>query len=134
MNSDLSTSIPDREQLIRRVLAAILISGFVSGLITGYFDQGQNAAPGWFDLISTVFILFLILTWYHIDSNAQQYRRNIWLNFLIVGFALVGVPYYLMRSRPEGKRLNAICWLVVFTMLFLGVSVTGEYLGATVFS
>jgi hypothetical protein len=134
MDSELRNSIPERARLIRSVLITMLVAGFASGLVTGYFDANQSVTPGWFDIISTLFILFLLLTWYHIDSNAQGYRRHVWLNFLIVGFALIGVPYYLMRSRPEGKRLNAICWLVVFAMLFLSVSVGGEYLAGMLFT
>jgi hypothetical protein len=128
MNPDPTALNSHRPQLIRRVLASILILGFISGAISGYYEASKSLEPMWSDFTSTIIILFLILTWYHIDSNAHEYKRSIWLNILIIGFALIGVPYYLIRSRAPGKRFHAIALLLSFAFLFIGVSMVGEYL------
>ena len=128
MNPDPSALNLQRPQLIRRLLAAILILGFISGAISGYYEATKSLEPMWSDFTSTIIILFLILSWYHIDSNAHQYKRSIWLNILIIGFALIGVPYYLIRSRAPGMRFHAIVRLLSFALMFIGVSVVGEYL------
>ena len=123
-----SASESHRPQLVRRVLVAILILGFISGVISGYYEADKVPEPVWSEIGTTLLTLFLILTWYHIDSNEHQYKRNIWLNVVILGFAIFGIPYYLMRSRPPGKRLAALGRLSLFTLIFFGVSVLGEYL------
>lgn len=105
----------------------MLIVAFISGAISGYFEAGDLQEPLWSELISTALLLFLLLSWYHIDSNEHQYQRNVWMTVAIIGFALVAVPYYLVRSRVPGKKLSAVTNLLLFALLFTAVSAAGEY-------
>jgi hypothetical protein len=129
MTSD-STPAPvlHRPQLIQRLLCTMLVLSFISGMVSGYYDSIHVAGTTWFDIASTILLLFLMLTWYHIDSNEHGYKRSMWLNIFILGFALFGIPYYVFRSRARGKRFAAMGWLLIFTLLFMGVNVGGEYL------
>ena len=130
-----SSSLPisHRSQLIRRLLLTMLVLSFISGMVSGYYDAINVTNTTWFDVASTLLFLFLMLTWYHIDSNEQGYKRNSWLNVFIVGCAIFAIPYYLLRSRARGKKLAAMGWLLVFTLLFLGVNFAGEYLTSALF-
>jgi len=111
----------------------MLVLSFISGTVSGYYDSINVTETTWFDIASTILFLFLMLTWYHIDSNEHGYKRNMWLNVFIVGFGIFGIPYYIVRSRARGKKLAAMGWLLLFTLLFMGVNFAGEYLTAAVF-
>ena len=102
--------------------------GFISGTITGYFEANNTAEPVLSVLLTTLVTVFLVLTWYHIDSNEHRFQRSAWLNVLIVGFALVGVPYYLYKSRVPEQRGRAFGRLVGFTFVYFCFSILGEYL------
>ena len=46
--------------------------------------------------------------------------------YLIIALAIIGIPTYLIRSRPPGKKLAAIGWLCLFIALFAIISTLGE--------
>lgn len=72
--------------------------------------------------------LFSIYAWYYFDSEIVNYQRSKWLDFTIIAIALIGIPYYLFKSR--GIKNGFICVLIasVFCVLSWLVSETFLYL------
>ncbi|MEJ7805460.1 MAG: hypothetical protein WKG03_06020 [Telluria sp.] len=72
---------------------------------------------------------FSAFVWYCRDSDARSYRRSLWRNMLFNGVALLFVPWYLVRTRPGGKRLAAIMNFAGFCALMLLALIIGSALG-----
>lgn len=53
-------------------------------------------------------ILVVCFVWLGLDSHQLQIRRPWWLNVGIVLLTSVFVPYYLYKTRPPGRRGQAI--------------------------
>ncbi len=104
----------------------MLSLSWLDGLITGSMEKQHLLLPAWWELTATITLMVLILSWYHKDSNTRQFRRTPWLTMAILGVAIFGIPYYLIRSRPAGKKWRALGGLTVFTGLFFSVSFIGE--------
>jgi hypothetical protein len=71
---------------------------------------------GW-EVLCTVLFSFLSFCWYRLDSDARLYRRTALLNVGIVMFAILAVPYYLVRSRPAGQKARALLRLAGFCLV-----------------
>ena len=110
------------------ILIAMLGLSVISGAMTGYFEANHAIEPPWSEFASTLILIVLTLSWYHVDSNEHNYVRSIWLNMLILGLAIIGIPYYLINSRAKGKKLAALGWLTVFVCLFMSLNMVGELL------
>ena len=67
--------------------------------------------------------------WYCRDSDARSYRRSWWRNMLFNGAGLLFVPWYLVCTRPGGKRLSAVLDFVGFCLLMLLALVVGSAIG-----
>ena len=100
----------------------------LSGAITGYFDALHQPEPAWSEISTTIALLILMLIWYHGDSNTHQFKRPAWLTVLIAGFALVGIPCYLIKSRAPAERLQAMGQLALFALCLMAASLAGETL------
>ena len=60
------------------------------------------------NILYQVAALAVCFTWLHFDARQLDIRRPWWLNVGIVLFSSVFVPYYLYKTRPEGRRAPAI--------------------------
>ncbi len=110
------------------VLQLMLSLALLSGAITGYFDALHQTEPAWSEISSTIALLILLLIWYHTDSTQHNFKRPAWLTVLIAGFALVGVPCYLIKSRAPQARMAALGWLTVYALSLMAASLVGEAL------
>lgn len=75
---------------------------------------------------------FTSFVWYCRDSDAAGYRRSLGLNIAVILLGPFAVAYYLLRSRPKGRRLRAILRLLGFIALAVLASVLGTIAGAVV--
>ena len=66
-----------------------------------------NAITGT-QVVANVVLLLLGFRWLQIDSAQLDIRRPWWLNVGVVLLAIVFVPYYFYKTRPEGRRLRPI--------------------------
>jgi hypothetical protein len=53
----------------------------------------------WINVSAGLIVLFALFLWCHSDAEQRGYPSSHFLSLLIVGMALVGVPYYLFRTR-----------------------------------
>lgn len=99
------------------VLIALLGASFALGAVDAVFGPPGAGSDG-NRLIVTVLgnlaLLIIGFRWLNLDAQQLDIRRPSWLNVAIILVAIVFVPYYLYKTRPEGLRGKA-------TLLFFGV-------------
>ena len=110
------------------LLLAMLGLSLLDGVISGLFEVRHAAEPLWWDILALLSMIVMLLCWYHQDSNLRHFQRHKMLNIVILGAAIIGIPYYLIRSRPKGKKIIAIGWLLTYTGLFFLSSACGTRL------
>jgi hypothetical protein len=122
----------DRMLTPRRIFYVLLAVTFVWGLEEGWELQRGRTSPGW-TVALTMLFSFLSFLWYRLDSDLQRYRRSLGLNVAILAVAFLAYPYYIVRSRPRGRRLRAFatfCGGVLLLALASGIgSVLWDVLG-----
>jgi hypothetical protein len=101
-----------------RILALLVAVTAVYGVVAARQMALGIEYSGW-DILSTLMSSFLCFFWYRLDSDARMYRRTALLNVGIVMFAVLAVPYYLVRSRPAGQKGRALLRLAGFSALLV---------------
>jgi len=109
----------------RLALSLLLVVSLLCGAVAEYCQDHFVREPGWWRLVSTASVVLLMFSWYYCDSRARAFRRSRSLDFGVVALALVAVPYYLVRSRPRGKRFRALLNLVGYCVLLMLSSIAG---------
>lgn len=108
----------------RSLLLAILVLMVVNGVVDTSYEAAGAPPIGWSLGLALAFS-FLVFAWYRHDSDEQGYRRTIWLNMGVLVASPLAVPYYLLRSRPAGKRLPAMARLAGFAVLMVLATALG---------
>ena len=108
-------------------ISAYLALSFLYGAI---FEIGRYYH--WPDYLTLAFIIIgvvMIASWYFFDSEIMKYHRTKGMNIFVVGFALIGIPYYLFATRGRKKGMigtGLFLALIVGTSL---ISWLGEWFG-----
>jgi len=94
----------------------------------GLFDRpGLDEGAG-LHLPAGLALSYLCFLWYRADSDARGYARSRWLSMGVVIFTPGAIPYYLLRSRQEGERGQALmgyagCLALVALAVWIGMAV-----------
>lgn len=114
----------------RQSLLSLLLLAALLGAISGRYVTLHRPEPvvlaGVFELVSS----FVLFNWYYSDSNARDYLRSRWLNVAVILLGWLAIPYYLVRSRPRGKKLRALVKCLGFAVLSGAVAMLGIGVGA----
>lgn len=105
-----------------------MITAVESFIVTATNERPNVAVMGLLALLSN----FFAFAWYCRDSDAVGYRRSLLLNIAVIALGPFAIMYYLVRSRPAGRRLRAVMWMLGFVCLLAGASVLGTVTGAIV--
>ena len=91
-------------------ITAMLGVSLVTGIaITALAPNAtETGLPLGIQLAANVMLFVLGFRWLQADSAQLDIRRPVWLNVSIVLLAAVFVPYYLFKTRPDGRRLAPI--------------------------
>lgn len=95
----------------RAALIAMVGVAFVLGAVDTWLFGPPGPLQGGRLLAAVVGNASLLLIgfhWLHLDAEQLVIRRPAWLNIGIVLVAVGFVPYYLFKTRPDGKRGIAI--------------------------
>lgn len=103
----------------RRLLGAILLLMALDGAVEGSYVRAYMVPPLAWTVPLSLSFSFLCFAWYRADSDAHGFRRSLWQNVGVLALAPVGVPVYLLRSRPAGARARALWRLAGFAVLML---------------
>jgi hypothetical protein len=91
-----------------------------------------RANPGLAALVGRALLIlssYASFVWYCRDSDLHRFRRSLWRNTGFIFFGLLFLPCYLVRTRPNGKRLLALLKLAGFAALWMGAIMIGAVLG-----
>jgi hypothetical protein len=113
----------------RRILAAILATMFVSGVITGVADERQLPEPVGWTMLTGILTSFLTFCWFRLDRDARMVGRSAWVNIAILLLEPVALPVYLLVSRPKGEKLRALVRLLGFVVLIMLATMAGMVAG-----
>lgn len=109
----------------KRILILMLLVMVADGYSDAtYASRGLQQPVEW-TLPLTLFFSFLTFLWYRRDSDDVGYARSRGLNIAIILASPISVPYYLVRSRPQGRKLMAVARCAGFALLM----VLGEAIG-----
>lgn len=109
----------------KRILILMLLVMVVDGYVDAtYASHGLQQPVAW-TLPLTLCFSFLTFLWYRRDSDEVGYARSRGLNIAIILASPVAVPYYLVRSRQQGRKLIGLLKCAGFALLM----VLGEALG-----
>jgi hypothetical protein len=75
---------------------------------TGLLDASHADDAAQLHLAVGIAVSYLCFLWYRGDSDARGYRRSRWLSVALVAFTVATIPYYLVRSRGDGERGQAL--------------------------
>jgi len=75
---------------------------------TSLLDASHADAAAQLHPVVGAIVSFLCFLWYRGDSDARAYERSRWLTVAVVAFTVAAIPYYLVRSRGEGERGQAL--------------------------
>ena len=127
MQPDNAFEPPGRSRVVKpnHILILLLIYiAALSGMIS-YLDTRGITEPQWSVVATTLLFSLLIFWWYWADSTSRSYRRSPLLNVAVIAVGFLAVPYYLLRSREKGQRLNAFARMLGFVVLILVAFVVG---------
>jgi hypothetical protein len=109
----------------KNILWALLALMFACGMSDALYAASHVHMPVWWMLLSAFLLSFLPYYWYRLDSEARLYRRPRWMSTAVVAMAPIGIPLYLLRSRPQGGRLGSLARMSGFLRMMLGAGVGG---------
>ena len=81
--------------------------------------------------IVTLIICFM---WLGLDSHQLDIRRPWWLNVGVVLLTVVFVSYYLYKTRPPGRRVDAIFRFFGIVLGALGAIMTGMFMALSMYT
>ena len=110
----------------RALYVLLLITAVESFIVTATHDRPHAGVMALLALLSN----FFAFLWYCRNSDALGYRRTLLLNIFVILLGPLTIVYYLVRSRPKGRRLRAVLRLLGFICLLIGASVLGTLAGA----
>lgn len=111
----------------KNTLWALLALMFTSGMADALYGASHVRIPAWWALLFAFLLNFLPYYWYRLDSEARRFRRSRWMSSAVVGIAPLGIPLYLLRSRPQGRRLGSLARMSGFLLLMLGAAAGGLF-------
>lgn len=104
-------------------------------LVLGVVDVGlgaslTEAARFGIALLGNLALLVIAFHWLNLDSHELGIHRPVWLNIGIVLLLIVFVPYYLYKTRPEGKRAPVLLGFLAVLVACVFASAIGSALAA----
>lgn len=109
----------------KNTLWALLALMFACGMTDALYAATHVTMPMWWALFTAFLLNFLPYYWYRLDSEARLYRRSRWLSAAVVGISILGIPLYLLRSRPQGTRLASLARMSGFLLMMFGAAAVG---------
>lgn len=109
----------------KNILLALLALMFASGMADSLYGATRPSMPAWWMLLSAFLTSFLPYYWYRLDSEARLFLRPRWMSVAVVAVAPLGIPLYLLRSRPRGSRMASLARMSGFLLLMLGAGTAG---------
>jgi hypothetical protein len=96
----------------KRVLFWVLLLMAGTGLLDSSGAAGLHLPAG-------LGVSYLCFAWYRGDSEARGFLRSRWMSVGVIAFTAGAIPYYLLRSRKEGERGQALLVYAAYLALMV---------------
>ena len=106
-----------------RAIIAFLCVGLLMGISTQYPDPFH--VPEWLEWILVLAYGFTVFWWYHADRTDGKLKHSTWLSIAMVGLPMVGLPYYLFKSRGLRAGLLSLAGAIGLTAIAVALSAGG---------
>ncbi len=106
-----------------RAIVAFLCVGLLMGISTQYPDPFH--VPEWLEWVLVLAYGFTVFWWYHADRTDRGLKRSTWLSIAMVGLPIVGLPYYLFKSRGFRAGLFGLAGAIGLTTIAVLLSAGG---------
>ncbi len=114
------------------ILLSFLVLVALAGLIDPLLENSLYYEH--FNLGITLVLVTFIFAWYYYDSEARQYKRSPALNVTVVAMAIIGIPYYLFRSRGAKNGGIAFGHMLLFFCAWLFTTTVSTRIGSMIFN
>lgn len=111
--------------VIALLLGAIDVMLFGAPTTTGTMGATPGGPRLLVAIAGNIALLVTGFRWLYWDSLQLDIRRPAWLNVGIILVAIVFVPYYLYKTRPEGRRLLPIAAFFALIVVVSMANVVG---------
>lgn len=113
----------------QRVLFWVVLMMAAIGLLDSQGGDGHAVEEAVdVHLLAGLVMSYLSFRWYCSDSDARGFRRSRWLSAGVAVFAFCAIPYYLLRSRPDGER----GWALMAYAAYLGTIAFAMWVGMAI--
>ena len=109
----------------KNTLWALLALMFACGMTDALYAAAHVRMPVWWMFLSAFLLSFLPYYGYRLDSEERLFPRPRWMSTAVVALAPLGIPLYLLRSRPQGSRLGSLARMSGFLLMMLGSGAGG---------
>jgi hypothetical protein len=109
---------------MRDAKTLIVLSGMMFSLACGVFEQvvPRHDNPPFVVVLALAGVAF-VFAWYRVDADRRGFRRAPLMGVAVVALAIVGMPWYLIRTRGFARGLGAS---LVFVALLIVASLVRE--------
>ena len=111
----------------RPLLAALALTAIASAVATGL--RGDLPLAALMNGVLSLASSYALFVWFCRDSDLWRYARSRWRNIVFIGMGLLFVPWYLLRTRPAGSRVQALLGFGGFCLLYFFAAVLGGLAG-----
>lgn len=116
----------------RGAAMALLALMFVSALVEAAAGLREREEPLLWTFMSGLLSSFLSFYWFRLDREQRGWPRSRWLSTAIVFLTPLAIPWYIARSRPQGRKLRGVLRFFGYVLLMLVVSMAGGMLALLV--
>lgn len=104
------------------ILALLVAYVATLSAVLGYLGaHGVQASDGSV-IVTTLIGNLLAFWWYVADSSERGYQRPPLLGVAVIAAATLAIPYYLLRSRTKGQKLEALGRFVGFLFALVAIA------------
>jgi hypothetical protein len=100
----------------KRLLLNSLGAAVVFGAIEGTIGVGERT-PGLLQFSEGLIFSFILFYWFMVDSTIRDYNPSRVLKFMVVVFAVIALPWYIIRTR--GLRQSVTSFVCALGLLVL---------------
>lgn len=129
--ADSGRARPDHTRRKQNTLWTLIGVSLVFGVVDiGLGTSLSESARFGIALLGNLALLVIAFHWLNLDSHELDIQRPMWLNIGIILLLIVFVPYYLYKTRPEGKRAPVLLGFVAVLVACVFASAIGSALAA----
>ena len=110
------------------ILIALLL---LSAVHSGVYGEDRASLSGAVGLALHALVLAFTYLWYYQDASERNFKRSTALGAAIVLFSVVSVPYYLIKSRPKGRRVTSTLKYAAICGVFLSALIVSAGISQT---